>query len=358
MKIEDLRKQIDTVDSQIISLIGSRMNLSRQIGRCKSGQGTGIVDQGREKDVLDKVKQLAQKEGFESEDAASIYRLIIKASRNVQGLQVAFQGEYGAFSEIATRKLFGLSVQAVPYETLEDVFKAVEGGDASHGVIPVENSLEGSIDTAYNLLLDSVLKVSGEMELKISHCLIANRGATLSTIGKVYSHPQALGQCQAFIRHLNCQLVPSYDTAGSVKLIKDQKIMDGAAVASSHAAQIYDMEILATNIQDNPDNYTRFFVISKIPAAATCEDKTSLVFTVKHQPGALSGILNAFAAENINLTKLESKPTRRKPWEYKFYMDFEGNYLDPSPARALAQADQYAIFIKILGSYPRAKDRG
>lgn len=358
MNIEDLRHQIDDVDARIISLIGSRMNLSRQIGKFKSGQGTIIEDRGREEEVLEKVKQLAEKEGFEAEDAEGIYRLIIKASKSLQGLRIAFQGEYGAFSEIATRELFGLSAQAVPYESLEEVFKAVEEGNASHGVIPVENSLEGSIDSAYNLLLDSDLTVSGEIELKISHCLIANRGATLSSIKNIYSHPQALGQCQAFIRHLNCQLVPAYDTAGSVKLIKQKEIMDGAAIASFHAAQIYDMEILATNIQDNPDNYTRFFVISKISATATCRDKTSVIFTVKHQPGALSGILNAFAAENINLTKLESRPTRRKPWEYKFYMDFEGSYHQPSPARALAQADQYAIFIKILGSYPRTKDRG
>ncbi|MDD4793924.1 MAG: prephenate dehydratase domain-containing protein, partial [Dehalococcoidales bacterium] len=266
MNIKDLRNQIDEIDDRIISLIGNRMNLSRQIGKFKSSQGASIEDRAREEDVIRKVKQLAEKEGFEADDAESIYRLIIKASKSVQGLQIAFQGEYGAYSEIATRELFGLSAQAVPYESLEEVFIAVEEGKASHGVIPVENSLEGSIDSAYNLLLDSDLTVSGETELKISHCLIANRGATLSSIKKIYSHPQALGQCQAFIRHLKCQLVPAYDTAGSVKLIKQKEIVDGAAIASFHAAQIYDMEILATNIQDNPDNYTRFFVISKIPA--------------------------------------------------------------------------------------------
>ena len=358
MNIDDLRNQIDEIDRQLISLFGSRLNLSRRIGEVKSRQGINIHDQKREGEVIARIKRMATEEGVDPADAARLYNFIFKASRGVQGLSAAFQGESGAFSDIATRKIFGMAARVVPLESLEEVFRAVEEEDVSYGVIPVENSLEGSIDTAYNLLLDSSLTVSGELELKISHCLIANRGATLSTIKKIYSHPQALGQCQAFIKHLKCQLIPAYDTAGSVKLIKDKKIIDGAAIASSSAAEIYDMEILARDIQDNPENYTRFFIISKTASDPTPADKTSAIFTVKHQPGALSGILNAFATENINLTKLESRPTRRKPWEYKFYMDFEGNYHDPGPSRALEQAQQYAIFIKILGSYPRSKERG
>ncbi|MFA5451264.1 MAG: prephenate dehydratase [Dehalococcoidales bacterium] len=357
MNLDELRNHIDSIDLQIIKLLGARLNLSSQIGVVKNSQGLDIEDRGRENQIITKIKQLAEKEGLNATDAANIYDIIFKASKSAQGLAVAFQGEFGAFSEIAATKIFGTTTRIVPLESLEDVFRTVQRGDAPYGVIPVENSLEGSIDTAYNLLLDSTLTVSGELELKISHCLIANRGASLSSINKIYSHPQALGQCQAFIKHLGCQLIPTYDTAGSVKLIKNEKITDGAAIASSRAAEIYDMEILASDIQDNLENYTRFFVISKKASDPNPLDKTSVIFTVKHEPGALSGILNAFAVENINLTKLESRPTRRKPWEYKFYMDFEGNYRDPGPARALKSANQYAIFIKILGSYPKVKER-
>jgi chorismate mutase / prephenate dehydratase len=177
--------------------------------------------------------------GLDPAEISNIYHHIIAASKNVQGLTVAFQGEFGAFSEIASRAFFGPSIQAIPCASLEAVFDAAASDDVCYGIVPVENSLEGSIDTSYDLLLSSDLKVSGELELKVSHCLIANTDANLATIKKIYSHPQALGQCQSFIRHLNCELVPTYDTAGSVKMIKDRAIKDGAAIASARAAEIY-----------------------------------------------------------------------------------------------------------------------
>ena len=356
MNIENIRNKIDTIDHQIVSLLGSRLNLSREIGEIKNNLNLDIEDKEREKAVIAKIRQIAEEEGLNGEDVEKIYHHIFNISKGAQGLEVAFQGEYGAFSEAAAIKAFGPSTQFIPLESLEDVFDTVEAGRALYGVIPVENSLEGSVDAAYDLLLESPLIVTGELELKISHCLIANRSASLATINKIYSHPQALGQCQAFIKHLKCQLVPAYDTAGSVKIIKKEKILDGAAIASSRAAEIYDMEILASNIQDNPENYTRFFIIAKKAAPPTPLDKTSIIFTVKHEPGALSGVLNAFAAEDINLTKLESRPTRLRPWEYKFYMDFEGNYHDPGPSKALEHSRQYMPFLKVLGSYSKIQE--
>jgi len=357
MKMDQFRQQIDCVDQQIVALLGRRLAICRDLGTVKNRQGLSIQDKSRESRVLESIRAMARTEGIDAEEVSNIYRHIIAACKNIQGLTVAFQGEFGAFSEIAARAFFGPSIEAVPFETLEGVFNAAGQGEVHYGIIPVENSLEGSIDTSYDLLLESDLKVYGELELKVSHCLIANREANLATINKIYSHPQALGQCQAFIKHLNCRLIPTYDTAGSVKYIKDNGIKDGAAIASSRAAEIYDMAILAGDIQDNPDNYTRFFILAKEAASATGGDKTSVVFAVKHKPGTLSGILSAFAAEKINLTKLESRPTRRKPWEYNFYMDFEGHHLEPGPARALQAAEEFAIYIKVLGSYPRSRER-
>jgi chorismate mutase/prephenate dehydratase len=357
MTLEELRSQIDTIDRDIVRLIARRVILSREIGALKNEKGMGIEDKNREKTVLESITRLAEQEGMDAAELSNIYRHIIAASKNIQGLTVAFQGEFGAFSESAARAFFGPSIQAVPFESLEEVFRATRKNEVIYGIVPVENSLEGSIDASYDLLLNSNLKVSGEVELKVSHCLIANEGANLSTIRKIYSHPQALGQCQAFIKHLNCQLIPTYDTAGAVKFIKDKGIGDGAAIASSRAAEIYEMSVLARDIQDNPDNYTRFFVLSAQAAAPTGDDKTSVVFAVKHQPGTLSGILNAFADEKVNLTKLESRPTRQKPWEYNFYMDFEGHHNLPGPAGALKRAEEFAIFIKVLGSYPKARQK-
>ncbi len=357
MNLEELRKKVDLTDAEIVKLIGRRLDLSREIGAVKTKKGISIEDKNREGDVIQRIRELALSQKVDPVEVCNIYHHIIAASKNVQGLTAGFQGEYGAFSESAAREFFGPSIQAVPYETLKDVFNAAAKEEVSYGIIPVENSLEGSIDTSYELLLGSNLKVTGEIELKVSHCLIANKNATLSTIKKIYSHPQALGQCQAFIKHLNCDLVPAYDTAGSVKLIKNKAIKDGAAIASARAAEIYDMTILASNIQDNPENFTRFFILSKYPVKPGGDDKTSAVFAVKHKPGTLSGILNAFAEENINLTKLESRPTRQKPWEYNFYMDFEGHHMDPGPTAALKKAEEFAIFIKVLGSYPKARGR-
>jgi chorismate mutase/prephenate dehydratase len=196
--------------------------------------------------------------------------------------------------------------------------------------------------------------VRGEIELRVIHCLIANAGASLDTIRRVYSHPQALGQCRAFLKHLNCELVPTYDTAGSVKMIEQQGMTDGAAIASTRAADIYGLEVLAQEIEDNPNNFTRFFVLARQDAPPTGNDKTSIVFSVSHKPGALYDFLRELSASHLNLTKIESRPTRQKPWEYNFYLDFEGHHNDPASREALSKLENSALFVKILGSYPKA----
>ncbi len=286
MNLDDLRKQIDELDSKIVKLIAERVKVADDIGKTKREQGRRVEDREREKHVLENVKSLALQENVRQEDVEKIYRQIVSACKGMQGVRVAFQGEIGAYSEEAAFQFFGSGVQLKPCESLDDVFKAVERDEVDFGVVPAENSLEGSISRTYDLLLDSSLKVSGETELRVSHCLIGVPEARLDTIKKVYSHPQALGQCKTFLRQLSFELIPTYDTAGSVKLIKERRRADEGAIASSRAAEIYSMKVLARGIEDNPNNTTRFLVLGQVDPAPTGRDRTSLVMSVENKPGA------------------------------------------------------------------------
>ena len=267
--------------------------------------------------------------------------------------KVAFQGERGAFSEDAVITFFGRA-ELSPNKYIADVFEAVVANDAEFGVVPVENSQAGIINDTYDLLLRYPLNIFGEIHLRISHCLMALPGETLEGIKIIYSHPQALAQCEEFLRKFKAEIVPTYDTAGSAKRIKEGGLKGSAAVASKRAAEIYGLEILAEGIETNPNNYTRFFVISLKKAESSPNSKTSLVFSTRNLPGALYNCLGAFANRNINLTKLESRPSRDKPWEYVFYVDFEGHVDDPICQEAMTELGRMTNFVKILGSYPRA----
>jgi prephenate dehydratase len=268
-------------------------------------------------------------------------------------IKVSFQGERGAFSEDAVISFFG-EAELFPRRYIADVFEAVLGNNVDFGVVPVENSQAGSINDTYDLLLSYPLNIFGEIHLPISHCLMALPGETLSGIKIIYSHPQALAQCEQFLRKLKAEIVPTYDTAGSAKRIKEESLRGSAAVASKRASKIYGLEILAEGIETNPNNYTRFFVISRKKAEPIPTSKTSLVFGTKNLPGALYHCLGAFATRNINLAKLESRPARDKPWEYIFYVDFEGHIDDQVCREAMAELKQMTNFVKVLGSYPRA----
>ena len=272
------------------------------------------------------------------------------------GIKVAYQGERGAYSESAAISFFKSPIELKTCRELPNVFESVEKGESQYGVVPVENSLEGSINQTYDLFLESNLKVCGEIVLRVTHCLIANPETELKSIRLVYSHPQALAQCRNFLERLNCPLIPAFDTAGSVKMLKEERIADAAAVASERAAEIYGMKILAKGIEDYPNNYTRFFVLSKEDAQPSGNDKTSIIFSTKHVPGALYGALKEFATRNINLTKIESRPTKLKPWEYNFYLDFEGHRSEKTCRQALEALDKVSAFIKVLGSYPKASE--
>ena len=269
-------------------------------------------------------------------------------------MKVAFQGERGAYSESAVYTFFGDQADVKPCRDLAEVFESVDKQEVPVGVVPVENSLEGSVNQTYDLFLMHNLKVSGEIVIRIAHCLIANPSTSLEKVKTVYSHPQALAQCRSFLESLGSELIPTYDTAGSVKMLKEKGLKDAAAIASEKAAELYGMKILAREIEDTPTNYTRFFVISKNDAPMTGKDKTSIIFAATHTPGALYHALREFAKRDINLTKIESRPTRQKPWEYNFYLDFEGHGSEDRCVAALKALEKYATFMKILGSYPRA----
>jgi chorismate mutase/prephenate dehydratase len=270
-------------------------------------------------------------------------------------VKVAFQGERGAYSESAVYKFFGETAEVKPCRDFKDVFESVEKQETNFGVVPVENSIEGSVNQTYDLFLKHDLKVRGEVIVKIEHCLIANPTTKLEDVKAVYSHPQALAQCRTFLEKSGWELIPTYDTAGSVKILKEKGLKNAAAIASEKAAELYEMKILQRDIADNPENYTRFFVIAKEDAPMTGKDKTSVIFAATHKPGALYNALGEFAKRGINLTKIESRPTKQTPWEYNFYLDFEGHRSESRCAEVLDALGKYAVFVKILGSYPKAR---
>ena len=353
MSLDDLRRHIDELDFRIVRLIAERMEVSRQIGEEKRETGKPVYDGAREQWVLERVKNAARDANLLPGEIEKIYRQLFLMSKGFQGITVAFQGEMGAYSEEASYQYFGSGTRLQPCESLEEVFQAVDMEEAKYGLVPAENSLEGSIPRSYDLLLDSNLKVRGETQLRIIHCLISLPEAQIDSIREVYSHPQALGQSKTFLKQMGWKQVPTYDTAGSVKLIKESATIEKAAIASARAAEIYGMKVLVRGIEDNANNFTRFFVLGKEDAPASGVDKTSIVFSVKHQPGALYEALKELAVRKINLTKIESRPTRQKPWEYNFYVDFEGHREDSAVKEALVCLGNSAIFVKILGSYPR-----
>jgi len=269
-------------------------------------------------------------------------------------LRVAFQGELGAYSEMAVYSFFGQSAEVKPCKIFDDVFESVKTEDADYGVVPIENSIEGSVNRTYDLFLEYDLKVCGEIIIRISHCLIAHKGTKLDQIKTVYSHPQALAQCRKFLEQNKLQAISTFDTAGSVKMVKEEGLMDAAAIASERAAQIYDMTILEKEIEDIKNNSTRFFVLNKQDSPYSGQDKTSIIFAAKSVPGALHKILKEFADRNINLTKIESRPTKSTPWEYHFYLDFEGHRTETKCQQALESIKDKTLFVKILGSYKAA----
>jgi prephenate dehydratase len=265
---------------------------------------------------------------------------------------VAFQGEHGAYSEEAIVQHFGEGTTTFPCHAFEHIFEAVEGGQADFGLLPVENSSAGSINKSFDLLLDHDLKVHGEVLLRVRHCLLTVPGN--GAIREVRSHFQALAQCEEYLNRHHYIAVPWYDTAGSAKDLAANPVEGVGVIASKLAAKHYELEVVQEGIEDMRNNYTRFFVLGKGDAPVATPAKTSLVFAVPNTAGSLYQALGEFAVRNINLTKLESRPRRNRPWQYVFYLDFDGHWQDPAASDALLRLLSRAVFVKLLGSYPPA----
>lgn len=271
-------------------------------------------------------------------------------------IRVAFQGEPGAFSEKAAHRVLGVDIETVPRPTFEDMFKAVVSGDADCCVAPIENSLAGSIHRNYDLLLESDLTIAAETNLRIAHSLIAPPGVALDQIRRVYSHPVALAQCtKLFSGSSSMEATATHDTAGAVRLIMERGRKDEGAIASADAAKIYGARVLEDNVEDNPQNYTRFLLLAppgRIPTKTGKRWKTSIVFRMPNKPGALFRALGAFALFEIDLARIESRPVEGRPWEYSFYLDLIGQQDQPDVAHALKNLVQMAEMVKVFGSYP------
>ncbi len=268
-------------------------------------------------------------------------------------IQVSFQGERGAYSEAAAKAFFEKEIETVPFTTFAEALENTITDKTEYTILPVENSLEGSVGESYDLLYSTSLNATGEIYHKIEHCLIGI--GKLDEADTVYSHPQALGQCREFIEEHNMKTIPAYDTAGSVKIVKEINKKNCACIASKTASSIYNIPIISENIANNHNNHTRFLVLSKEKSPDTGNDKTSIIFSIKHEPGSLYRIIENFHKDNVNLTKIESRPTKSNTWEYNFYVDFEGHEENSQISEILDKIKQETIFMKVLGSYPSAK---
>ena len=272
-------------------------------------------------------------------------------------MKIAYQGIKGAYSEAAVYKHFGDKAESAGFDTFEEVFEAVKSGKVDYGVVPVDNTIAGTVAANCDLLLKHDVYVIAEIYLDIHHNLLSHKGTSLKDLKIVYSHPHALEQCREFIKKHKLKSVPEYDTAGAAKIIKERNKKDEAAIASEFCAKIYGLGIIEKNISTAKNNITKFFVFvnsDKIPKNIK-QEKTSIVFRTKHYPGALINCLQRLAKHDINLTKLESRPVPENPWEYSFYADFEGGVEDEKVKLALSEMEASCEFLKVLGSYPKGK---
>ena len=270
--------------------------------------------------------------------------------------KVSYQGVQGAYSQSAAKKFFGEEIDTIGTNSFEETLNSAQNdktsSDADYSILPVENSIEGTVGQSIDEIVKTSLHAIGEVYLKVEHCLIG-RGK-LEDVTKVYSHPQALGQCSHFIENHDFKTVPTYDTAGSVQIIKDLENNCGA-IASSLASDLYDIPIIKEGIANNSNNFTRFLIFSREKTTESKNDKTSIIFSVKHEPGALYQILKEFNDNDINLTKIESRPNKNTNWEYNFFVDFLGHHSDKKINKVLDVISENTIFLKILGSYPIAE---
>lgn len=349
MNVSYLRKKIDRIDSKVVDLLNARAQLSQLIGKEKLKNKKAIYAPEREKQVLERIKRLSK--GLMPKEALeAIYREIMSSSLALEKpLHIATLGTVGSFTTMAANKRFGSQVNYVACHTIFDVFQKVELGDCDYGVVPIENSVEGAVTATFDLLADSELKICSQVLQKISHHLMSR--TTFNNIKRVYSNPQVFGQCRNWLlTHLPVGQIDVASTTQAAELAGKNK--HSAAIASYVAAKVYGLNILKSDIQDIKHNTTRFLVIAQEDSPPTGHDRTSLVFSIRDKVGALHAMLTPFYKNKINLTKIESRPSKRKAWDYYFFVDVEGHRLDKNVKRAFEQLEGMCKYLKILGSYP------
>jgi len=357
MDISQLRNKIDVLDAKIVGLLNDRARIALAIGHDKIRNKKPIYAPDREKDVLGRVKEL-NGGPIKNDAVEAIYREIMSATLNLEKpLRIAYMGPEATFSHLASLKKFGSSVEHVACDNVAEVFSKVESHDCDYGVVPIENSIEGVVTHTIDLLVESDLKICSQVLLDVTHNLMGRplggqAQGDLNAIKEVYSHPQILGQCrQWLLKNIpKAHLIPAVSSTKAAQIVAGKK--NAACIASRIAAPLYGLTILKKNIQDSAHNITRFLVISDADVPPTGDDRTSLVFSIKDSVGALHAMLTPFSRNKINLTKIESRPSKKKAWDYYFFVDCEGHQSDPRVARALTQLEEMCKFLKILGSYP------
>ncbi len=349
--LSKLRERIDALDEQIQSLLTERAELAQVVAQTKNrSDDNNFYRAEREAQVLRAVKE-RNTGPISDEEMARLFREIMSACLAVeQVMKIAFLGPEGTFTQSAALKHFGHSVQTLPFASIGDVFREVESGNASYGVVPVENSTEGVINHTLDQFMRSTLSICGEVDLRIHHHLLGKS----KDVKRIYSHQQSLAQCREWLETnmASVEQIAVSSNAEAARLAVKEK--NAAAIAGETAAEIYDMDILVKNIEDEPDNTTRFLVIGKRVTPPSGQDKTSLLVSTQNKPGALQGILGPLMQNNISMTRIESRPSRRGMWDYVFFIDFEGHRDDKNISQALTELENEASFLKVLGSYPKA----
>lgn len=350
-ELASLRNEVDRIDTEILTLINRRLRLATKIGNFKDLQKTPVISPEREHAILERLRS-SNTGPLEDQQLRHIFLDIIAASREIQKPQrIVYLGPEATFTHIAAMRHFGRSATFIPQSSIRDVFLDVEKEACQYGVVPVENSIEGSVNYTLDLFFESDLKICAEVYLTISHDLLSANGC-LQDIHVVYSHPQPFGQCRRWLRKNlpDVKLEECSSTAAAAK--KALENPSAAAIAGSEAARIYNLQVVASKIEDFTKNTTRFLVIGKNPVHRTGQDKTSIMFSAPHVPGALHKALEPIATSGINMLKLESRPSKYKNWSYFFFVDLEGHLEDTLVRSTVEQMETICLFCKVLGSYP------
>lgn len=354
MDLTNLRKKIDDVDLKIIGLLNDRMKLVHQVGRKKAEAGKAVYAPEREFEIYQKIDRLAKEEGIPADALKAIYREVMSAALAMEKpLSIAYLGPEATFTHLAALSKFGSSVSYKPCTSFNEVFREVEMGRADYGVVPIENSIEGAVNHTLDMFIDSELKICSEIFFEISHNLMSN-APKIKEIKRVYSKAEVFGQCRMWLE-TNLHHAELMETSSTAAAAQRAAKEDGtAAIGSKLAATLYNLPILAAEIQDFAQNVTRFLVISKQLPAPTKHDKTSVLVSIRDKVGALYEMLLPIKKHGVNMTKIESRPSKKKAWDYYFYIDFEGHVQNPRVCKMLAEMEKKVKFLKVLGSYPIA----